>query len=670
MQTRYPLLAGIALSTLLLLQSATPALAFSITVSSGATTNLSSAQFTDVKNTCIALKLGTSSFCQSVAQKAIAVKETGDPDIVLTVKETRYKRFLTTFAGAVLGVTLNSVEFKTLSGSGLFDGPANHIVEKSWGSIYFESGKKSSGADTTIQITIDTKPAPFQLGSISGVATSSGNPVKGATVAATMQGDPTINGQATTDTAGHYTITGLPPGTYDVEAAASGYQTLQVNGVVVSTAADTPLDLTMTFQLGSISGVATSSGNPVKGATVAAAMQGDPATNGQATTDSAGRYSITNLPPGTYNIEAAASSYQPLQANGVVVAAGADTPVDLGMTLLPCSDRPVKDFVGVGFIDEILGRRESGGATSTEEYVTESMRHIRLNGFTAIRVPYYWESYVYNPTEFTQRVEFIAQTAQQNNICAFFANFHYTTTSYWNYKFANGLGRGFPSFIVQDYPLVNNDYIQTAGPFWDAFWSNTIVINGSPVWDVQADFLQTVINRVDQYDSVAGYEILNEPHFFDPGHYDKAGDYHTYMAKKIREVSQKKIYFVRETTWGFTRDPSSEPKIVPRGVTGIVYAPHLYAIPYPGSQAETQIQNFKTWSQLWGSEVLIGETVADTQADAEQLLTSFKENGFGWTVWSWKPTASTGSGRTYYESDTVEATEVLKILLAAMAKIY
>ncbi|MGH9991097.1 MAG: cellulase family glycosylhydrolase [Nitrososphaera sp.] len=570
---------------MLLFQAATPASAFSTTVISGELAVLTSAQLTDVRNACITLNLGSSTFCKSVSQKAVAVLETGDPDISMTVKENKGKRFLSTLAGAVVGASVNGVTFRTLFGDGKFDGSADHIVATSWGSVYFKNGQKSNTAPMTIEIDIDTKPAPSQLGSISGIASSSGKPVEGAVVAATMQGDPSVIGQGITDANGRYSITDFPPGTYDIEATASSYESLHINGVVVLT--------------------------------------------------------------------------------------GADTSLDLILTLLPCSDRPVKDFIGVAFIDELLGRREAGGTSSSQEYVTESMRHISLNGFTAIRVPYYWESYVYNSTEFRDRIEFIAQTAQANGICVFFSNFQYYTTSYWNIEIAGKApGRGFPSFVVRDFPAVNNDYVQTAGPFWDAFLSNSILINGSNVWDVQADLFRIIIDRVDHYDSVAGYEILNEPHFFDVSHYDKLGDYHTHMANEIRQVSAKKIFFDREDTWGFARDPTLEPKIVPRGVTDIVYAPHLYAIPYPGSQAEQQIQNFKTWSQLWNSEVLIGETVADTQADADQLLTVLKGNGFGWTVWSWKPTVSTGLGRTYYESDTVEATEVLKILLAAMAKVY
>lgn len=570
----------------ILIVQAVPAFA-ATTVTSGELTTLSSTQITDIRNACTSLKLGSSTFCKSVSQKAIGVTETGDPDISITVSETKTKRFQATIAGAVIGANVNGVTFATLSGDGTFAGPADYIVPLSWGTVYFENGIKSSKSLMTVRIDIDTEPTVAQLGSISGRVTdsASGNPIEGALITATLQDNPSIAGQSTSNSNGEYSITGLPPGIYDVAGTAS--------------------------------------------------------------------------------------SYQPKTSTGLTVPTGGNAVQDLSMKILPCAERPVKDFRGVSLIDDLLARRESGGVSNTPEYVIESMQYIKKNGFTAVRSPFYWESYVYNPTEFLDRVELIAQQAEENDLCVFFDNHHYYTTSYWNLQIdGKSPGRGFPSFVVQGFQPTNNDYIATAGPFWDAFLNNNIDISGSSVWDVQADFVKTIIARVDGYDSVAGYEILNEPHLFASEQYDLLGNYHTYMAEKIREVTGKKIFFDRENTWGFPREPSSEPKINPQGVTNIVYAPHLYAIPTSGSQAEKQIQNFKTWSQLWGTEVLIGEAAPDTQADAETLLSVLKQNGFGWTVWSWKTTDSSGSGNTYYESSTVPATDVLRYLLAAMDEIY
>ncbi len=340
-----------------------------------------------------------------------------------------------------------------------------------------------------------------------------------------------------------------------------------------------------------------------------------------------------------------------------------------------CSDKPVRDFKGVVLIDNTLGRHEDGGPSTLPPtppgYVEESLKHIKSNGFNAIRVPYYWEAYVYDPVAFMAEIDLIAKTAQTEGICVVFSNFHYYTSSFWELEVeGKSAGRGFPSQVVGKYPVIDNDYIKTAGPFWNDFLSNNIPIGDKKVWDVQFTFLTAVINKVKGYDSVAGFEILNEPHLFDKAQYDMLGNYHTFMAKKIRSITDKKIFFDRETTRGFPRDPNLEYKIVPDGVSKLVYAPQLYAVPTTGSLGMKQIENFKQWSQQWGTEVLICEWGADDQDDVEAFLKAFKANGFGWTAYSWRNSGSSGLGVTLYESDSVPATPGLEILVAAMNFIY
>jgi len=336
-----------------------------------------------------------------------------------------------------------------------------------------------------------------------------------------------------------------------------------------------------------------------------------------------------------------------------------------------CSTIPVKNLKGVVFIDNTLGREQDGGPSTLPPtppgYVAESLKYIKLNGFNAIRVPFFWESYVYDPTVFMAEIDLIAKTAQANGICVVFSNFHYYTTSNWDLGAGSKAGaRGFPSFIVNQFPVVEDDYIKTAKPFWEKFLSNNIFINGKNVWTVQFEFIAKVVNKVKGYSSVAGFEILNEPHLFDKTMYDKLGNYHTYMAKKIRAITDKKIFFDRETAWGFVRDPTLEYKIVPAGVSKLVYAAQLYAVPTSGSNGMKQLDNFKTWSTQWGTEVLICEWGADSQSDAELFLDAFGSRGFGWMAHSWKNTGSSGLGVTLYQSDSVPPTPDLQNLVAAM----
>jgi len=331
-----------------------------------------------------------------------------------------------------------------------------------------------------------------------------------------------------------------------------------------------------------------------------------------------------------------------------------------------CANIPVKNFYSAALEDSTLGKREKApSGTVLTTYVKETLGYMKMHGINSIRVPFYWEAYVNNPTVFLAEMDLVAKTAQANGMCVVFANFHYHTTSYWN---LDG-GRGFPSVVVDEFPK-KADYKSTAGPFWEKFLSNNIMVNGKKVWDYQWDFLSKAINKVKGYNSVAGFEILNEPHLFAKSQYDKLGNYHTFMAKKIRAITDKKIFFARETAWGFVRDPTMEHKIVPDGVSKLVYSPQLYAIPYSGSVGMKQINNFKSWSQNWGTEVLVSEWAADTSSEALAFLKAFKANGFGWTETSWQRSGGGGLGVLLYQSSTVPRTDALKILVSAMQTVY
>ena len=336
-----------------------------------------------------------------------------------------------------------------------------------------------------------------------------------------------------------------------------------------------------------------------------------------------------------------------------------------------CSDIAVRNFKGAVFVDKILGKKEKSAlGTASSSYVSEHLGYMKMHGINFVRIPYYWEAYVNNPTEFMKELEHIAKAANSRGMCLVFSNFHYYTSSYWNLDVhGKSSGRGFPSFVVDDFPKRNNDYEDTAGPFWNAFLSNNIWVKGQKVWAAQWDFMAKVINKVKGYNSVAGFEILNEPHLFKKEQYEKLGNYHTYMAKKIRSITDKKIFFDRETTRGIPREPSLEHKIVPDGVSRLVYSPQLYAVPTSGSVGLKQINNFEDWSNSWKTEVLITEWAADTKWEATTFLKAFKNNGFGWTYYAWRSSGG-GLGGSLYDSDSSSPTSDLLDLKAAVQAVY
>jgi hypothetical protein len=339
-----------------------------------------------------------------------------------------------------------------------------------------------------------------------------------------------------------------------------------------------------------------------------------------------------------------------------------------------CSDMPISEMKGAVFVDHILSRFENdGGPSAPTNYVQNSMQFMKSNGMNLVRVPYYWEAYVSWPGAFMTELELIAQSAQANDICVIFDNHHWYTSSYFSdVDFGkSGKPKGFPSFVMQGYPTTG-DYESTAGLFWSDFWNNNIVIEGETIWDLHADFVGLVIAQVDSYDSVIAYEILNEPHLFNASQYEQLGAYHTFMAKEIRSVTDKKIVFDRETARGFQRIPSMEVKIVPQEVSGLVYGPHLYSVPMPGSQGEKQVENFKEWSQEWGVEILMGEWSGDTQEEVDVFVTAFRDAGFGWTYYKWAPSKSVAGdhlGNIIYESKSSPKTIYLEQLADAIERL-
>ena len=87
--------------------------------------------------------------------------------------------------------------------------------------------------------------------------------------------------------------------------------------------------------------------------------------------------------------------------------------------------------------------------------------------------------------------------------------------------------------------------------------------------------MTAIINKVDRYDSVLGYEILNEPSVFNDSQYEKVGTYHTYLGEKLRLETDKTLFFQRasRSDFDYARNPDLEPLVVPSGVKNIVYTP-------------------------------------------------------------------------------------------------
>ncbi len=156
-------------------------------------------------------------------------------------------------------------------------------------------------------------------GGISGTVTNAlGAPIAGADVSASHDDVCCGWGYATTAGDGTYTITDLAPGSYRVDANAAGYAGEYYNGtydwsaatlVSVSSGSTTPgIDFAFAPE-GSISGTITNaSGTPIAGAAVNA-NRDTCCDGGGATTAPDGTYTINDLAPGSYRVDADAEAY-------------------------------------------------------------------------------------------------------------------------------------------------------------------------------------------------------------------------------------------------------------------------------------------------------------------------------------------------------------------------
>jgi hypothetical protein len=167
------------------------------------------------------------------------------------------------------------------------------------------TGFQNGSANVTVVAGATTAAPTITLVSGSGTITGTVKSSSGAAISGASVGYG--GGTTTTNTSGAYTLTGVPTGTVQLVASASGFQSVTqsvtVNGGATSTANFT---LSPAAGGGTVTGKVTnaSSGAALSGATVSWS-------GGSTTTNTTGIYTLTNVTAGTQNITASKSGYLP-----------------------------------------------------------------------------------------------------------------------------------------------------------------------------------------------------------------------------------------------------------------------------------------------------------------------------------------------------------------------
>ncbi|HEX4839348.1 MAG TPA: carboxypeptidase-like regulatory domain-containing protein [Rhabdochlamydiaceae bacterium] len=208
--------------------------------------------------------------------------------------------------------------------------PGSYVIEAQAESFQTEMRgiTVNAGMATTADFVLGTS-----FGTLEGavVSASSGQPIAGALVEVIANG--TVINFELTDAAGNYSFDGVPPGSYLVEAQAANFQTA-MTGAIIQPGMTTTVDFALQSSFGIISGhvVSDDTGQPIAGAFIE--VEFDDQVVFSAITDASGNYTISGVPPGSYEINAYATNFQ-TETQAAFVQSGQTTVVNFSLLSNP-----------------------------------------------------------------------------------------------------------------------------------------------------------------------------------------------------------------------------------------------------------------------------------------------------------------------------------------------
>jgi protocatechuate 3,4-dioxygenase beta subunit len=280
------------------------------------------------------------------------------------------------YTGVACGVT-DPTATTDSSGSYTFSGltPGTYSVSVS------DTGFTSPAAQSVTVAAGSTATVNFTMTATSGVSgtvsdsQTPAQPVSGAAVSYAGTGGTTGSGTTTTDSIGSYTFNGVPPGTYSVTAAKTGFTSPVAQTPTVTSGNTATASFTLTATSG-ISGAVTDSQTPaqaVSGATVSYTGTGGTTGSGSTTTNSSGGYTFNGVPPGTYSVTATATGFTAPAAQTPTVTAGVTATVNFTLSAtsgiggtVSDSQTPAQPVAGATVSYSGTGGTTGSGTTTTD----------------------------------------------------------------------------------------------------------------------------------------------------------------------------------------------------------------------------------------------------------------------------------------------------------------
>ena len=180
--------------------------------------------------------------------------------------------------------------------------------------------------------TLENFSMLLSTGALAGRVTdySTGGVIPGATITVTQNG--WWIASATSGFDGHYWISGLAPGLYDVTVDSYGYNGATLTSLNVYAATTDKEDFSLSVVTGSVSGVVTDyqSGYSLSGAAISISQNGYVVANTWAASD--GSYEVDGLVPGNYSIDVSAYGYD-AQSDSISISGGYVTSDNFSMVI-------------------------------------------------------------------------------------------------------------------------------------------------------------------------------------------------------------------------------------------------------------------------------------------------------------------------------------------------
>ncbi len=179
--------------------------------------------------------------------------------------------------------------------------------------------------------------------------------------------------------------------------------------------------------------------------------------------------------------------------------------------------------------------------TPPQDYIEDSFQIFSKNSIFMLRIPYSWESWEYDKSNFYEDLEKISKVADAYNISCIYDNHQWECSSWL------GWGIGMPN------SLLSANYQKNTGSrpnrnvikyFWKKWWDRKIISRDNvDGWEAQISFVKEIVAYLNNKKSTCGFEILNEPPVYNILDYNKIGHYHNYAIQELRKCTDKLLFF-------------------------------------------------------------------------------------------------------------------------------